>query len=201
METMNRLLELDDRYNSFFFSLFDLFILPIGIISFLLLLFTINECVNEGVFPFSILIGIFLTFIGSLSMFGYIATENTKMLEEMNELEKTFFATLETATVSTTDIKENISVRPRFCPHMELKENETCTYLEFVSEGEISQILIPLEQDVQAIKNNELTFTYYSVDKKQRKFLNEYFGMKKVYVNKKQKIDTKGWAFGVSIDN
>lgn len=131
----------------------------------------------------------------------YIAQDSDSIQAEVEELEKEFLhAFNKTVTVETKDIINSISVHKYYCPHVELKDTEKCTYVEFVSPTGITQVFIPLEGTAYANYDNSLSITYLDFSKKEREFVNEIQQVKHIVINKAHYIQEDGWSLGIRLD-
>lgn len=130
----------------------------------------------------------------------FLSQESHTMQVEVEELEKEFLHTYnKTVTVETKDIINSISVHKNYCPHVELKDTEKCTYVEFVSPTGITQVFIPLEGTTYANYDNSLSITYLDFSEKEREFVNEIQQTKHIVINKSHYLQEDGWSLGIRL--
>lgn len=164
---------------------------------------------------------ILLSIVGISLYCGYLLYDMKKVEKEIAVIEQEFYSTLEeTETIEVGLVLTTHKSVDYLCPHVILKENEECTYVKFISEGEVSEVFIPLEKDALSKADLPLNITYVSLTKEEYEFLNEhlhinqidfteskvqrdFFGyiLSKWFGEKKTPfVDSKRWALGVSIN-
>lgn len=118
-----------------------------------------------------------------------------------SELIYEFYQSIEkTETVETNDIINSFTVNDSFCSHVKLKENENCTFVEFVSETPVSKVFIPLESERFSNSALPISITYKSFTKEERDFANKLHNFSQYIRLQQYEIKDTNWSFGVSID-
>lgn len=118
-----------------------------------------------------------------------------------SELTYEFYQSIDkTETVETNDIINSFTVNDSFCSHVKLKENENCTFVEFVSETPISKVFIPLESERFSNSALPISITYLSFTKEERDFANKLHNFSQYIRLQQYEIKDANWSFGVSIN-
>lgn len=198
MEHFDRILELSDKLSGIQYSFLVLFFLSLISITFILVMVLIVMSEEYKFDVGTVVFGLITVALASTTL--YMIVDRTSMKAEYMELSEQSLASIETtAVLKTNDIVNSIPVQYWFCPHVELKEDEKCTYLEFLSEGDITQLFIPLNKSVYANADKALEITYYDLSKEEREFLNEYLAIEYRAISGKHEIYPNGWSLGLSI--
>lgn len=198
MDKMERISEINEQLGSFIYE--DMFFLVMSLGLFLLLIATIIVAIKTKYknAPFLVLgIGMFSF------MMTYVALEF-----EQDELEKELFeleafvivdSLQEETTIETTNIVKSVQVDNKYCANVKLKDAEHCTYIEFLSGTDITQVFVPLTKTVSASKDNPLQITYLNLPEEEREGLNEFFDIENVRIADDIKLYRNGWSLGVSV--
>lgn len=105
----------------------------------------------------------------------------------------------EKVEVETTSITQSIIVNDRYCLEADLPDGEHCTYLQFQSAGEVTQVLIPLSKNIFADKDNPLKITYYKLPKEKQDEINTFLEIKHLVFGDNVKLYEYGWAIGTEV--
>lgn len=199
MENLERILELSEKLNSLFYN-FGITLVGIFMsLAFLLvLIIVITENESDVLMQASIVGFVALLSIGFTT---FSILNGAIMRSELEVLNEKALASIETtAVLNTKDIVNSIPVLDSYCPTVELKEYEVCTYLEFISDSKMTQLFVPLDQTVYASAENELAITYYVLSEEEREFLNHYYDVKRLTIDFKHVLHPNNWSLGVSIE-
>lgn len=192
MENLNRIQEVNQRLDSFIHKEFIALLFVLTCIVFIIMVFTNKKMIFGAGIVYCCL------FIGALIYDTYTVG---KLEDELAELEVS--AKIEitdgTKTLQATKILEKVAVGEKYCPHTELTNTEACTYLELFSDGEITQVFIPLDKTIYADKENPISIEYLDAPHKDMDYLHEQFDFEKTYIDGKHKIYKNHWALGTSI--
>lgn len=192
MKDFSRIQEINQILESFIHKEFIAILFVLTCIVFIIMVFTNNKLVFGAGILYCCL------FIGALVYDSYTIG---KLEDELAELEVSAKIDVagDTKIVQSTKILEKVAVEKKYCPHTELKNSETCTYLEFLSDGEITQVFIPLDRTIYADKENPISIEYLEAPHKDMVSLYEYFNFERTYIDGKHKIYKNYWALGTAI--
>lgn len=201
MEQLSRIQEINETLNSFLHSSFPILVLIVLILS----IPVISSMKEDETLTKRVLIGYIVYIAVSVAILYNIGSTNGELKKEAMELEEAYFDSLEqTVTIETSDIVKSTPVRYKYCPQEDLYYNDTtyCHLVEFVTDGKVSQVLIPLKKSPYASAENKIRITYYDITDEEREFFNEKLKISEgVYSERTRNIvDEDGWALGKSID-
>lgn len=202
MDNLERIQEIDGILTTFLHQGFPITLLIVLLIS---ISFVSESCYRKEMSRKGLL-GYFIYLITTVVILFVITSWNQNYEEEREQLLEEFYSSLEeTVTIETSDIVTSNPVKYRYCPHSDLYGSETtfCHLVEFVTDGEISQVLIPLEKSPYASVENKIKITYYDLSDKEREFIRNELGLdsgvgsvgRNVYP-----IYKNDWSLGISIE-
>lgn len=123
-------------------------------------------------------------------------------MAEKTKLAKEAFNTIvEYKEIKTKDITRAEEVSATRCYPNEVKDSETCMYVEFISEEGIVEVFVPVSDQINLDGTQEVTIRYADLIGVQREFYYEYSRAGRSDELVKLNIRKENLTMGVSLTN
>lgn len=141
-----------------------------------------------------------IALLSTLGQLSYIENKRVELNNEYSELQKEYYGSLiESELLKVDEVLEFAPKPARFCPHVELSEKEECTYIEFLSNGTLYQLLTSVPSSVYLSPKDKAVITYLDLNKEQKKFNERIMQARSRIKNELPELKTDSWLLGVTI--